>query len=154
SPVSSLRRRLMLGAALWTFGLMAAVTTLLTVSPAARQPFVSVHAHGVMTTMAAIICMIAGLAVVRSALAPLDEIRRRRAGARDGRERQVRGEYPAEVRPLVDDLNALLAHTEQAVARANAKAGDLAHGLKTPLAVLSNEADHLGTHGNAELAST
>jgi signal transduction histidine kinase len=54
----------------------------------------------------------------------------------------------------VDDLNALLAGREQAVARAVARAGDLAHGLKTPLAVLSHEADRLAASGQPALAAT
>jgi signal transduction histidine kinase len=55
------------------------------------------------------------------------------------------------VQPLVDDLNALLAQRDQAVARAVAKAGDLAHGLKTPLAVLANEADKVAASGQPEV---
>ena len=59
-----------------------------------------------------------------------------RLGARArGRGAPGRGTLrPSEVQPLVDDLNALLDQREQAVQRALAKAGDLAHGLKTPLA--------------------
>src|SRR4029453_12791462 len=48
---------------------------------------------------------------------------------------------------------ALLAHHELAVSRAVAKAGDLAHGLKTPLAVLSQEADRAAAAGQADLAA-
>ena len=51
------------------------------------------------------------------------------------------------------DLNALLAHQEQAVRRARAKAGDLAHGLKTPLAILAHEADRAAAQGQTELAA-
>src|SRR5262249_28670945 len=65
---------------------------------------------------------------------------------------QVAGAYPAEVEPLVSDLNALLEHREQAVGRAIAKAGDLAHGLKTPLAVLAHEAARARNAGQHELA--
>src|SRR5262249_6777536 len=53
---------------------------------------------------------------------------------------------------LVSDLNALLEHREQAVGRAIAKAGDLAHGLKTPLAVLAHEAARARNAGQHELA--
>ena len=70
-----------------------------------------------------------------------------------GAARRVEGHYPAEVQPLVTDLNALLAHQEEAVSRAIAKAGDLAHGLKTPLAVLANEADRAAAAGQPELAA-
>jgi len=58
------------------------------------------------------------------------------------------------VQPLVDDLNGLLDYREQIVRRAIAKAGDLAHGLKTPLAVLSQEAERAGAAGQADLAAS
>ena len=59
-----------------------------------------------------------------------------------GRERRVEGEYPPRSQPLVDDLNALLDASRATRARGRvAKAGDLAHGLKTPLAVLAQEAE-------------
>jgi signal transduction histidine kinase len=57
------------------------------------------------------------------------------------------------VQPLVDDLNALLEHRDQTVRRAIAKAGDLAHTLKTPLAVLAHEADVADKAGQDELAA-
>jgi signal transduction histidine kinase len=100
----------------------------------------------------AILSMVGGAAVVRAALAPLTDIRKNLLAVRNGSELRVEGAYPAEVQPLVDDLNALLAHLQEVVVRAGAKAGDLAHGLKTPLAVLSNEADRLATAGDAQLA--
>jgi signal transduction histidine kinase len=56
------------------------------------------------------------------------------------------------VQPLVDDLNTLLGDREKAVSRALATAGDLAHGLKTPLAVLAQEAERAAASGNAQLA--
>ena len=62
------------------------------------------------------------------------------------------GDYPVEVQPLVDDLNSLLSHREKAVQRALMKAGDLAHGLKTPLTVLSQEAERLEAEGQHQLA--
>src|SRR3954468_9786998 len=80
-------------------------------------------------------------------------MRRPLADVRNGTTAQVAGQYPAEVAPPVRDLNALLAHHEAAATRAIAKAGDLAHGLKTPLAVLSHEADRAAAGGQAELAA-
>ena len=53
----------------------------------------------------------------------------------------------------MDDLNALLEHRDQMVRRAIAKAGDLAHTLKTPLAVLAHEADVAEKAGQEELAT-
>src|SRR5205823_9229996 len=58
------------------------------------------------------------------------------------------------VQPLVDDLNAMLDHRDHTIRRAVATAGDLAHGLKTPLAILAQEADRAEAAGNVELATT
>jgi signal transduction histidine kinase len=152
--VKSLRGRLVLGTILWTFGLLAVWGVALTVNHRIRSTVVVVHSHNTLLVLFAIGCMAAGLLVVRRALVPLTDIRTRLAGVRKGAERQLRGPYPAEVQPLVDDLNALLAHSDETVRRAIGKAGDLAHGLKTPLAVLANEADRLAAHGQRDLAQT
>jgi signal transduction histidine kinase len=152
--MSSLRGRVMLGAFLWTIGLLAVWAVVLTVNPSARDSIRVVHSHGHLMAVIAIGAMIYGLAVVRRALAPFDDMRARLSDVRKGTHRQLEGAYASEVQPLVDDLNALLAQSEQAVTRANAKAGDLAHGLKTPLAVLSNEAARLATAGETELSGT
>jgi signal transduction histidine kinase len=103
--------------------------------------------------IAAALFMAAGLVVVRTGFSPFVEMRRRLADVQRGVARQLSGNYPPEVGPLVQDLNALLAHHELAVSRAVAKAGDLAHGLKTPLAVLSQEAERAAAAGQADLAA-
>jgi len=66
---------------------------------------------------------------------------------------RLEGEYPIEVEPLVDDLNTLLEEREHRVSRAVAKAGDLAHGLKTPLAILAQEIDRATAAGQTESAT-
>jgi signal transduction histidine kinase len=71
---------------------------------------------------------------------------------RNGGDARIQGAYPTEVQPLVDDLNELLDHRERAVSQAVAKAADLAHGLKTPLAILAQEAERAETAGHLELA--
>jgi hypothetical protein len=58
------------------------------------------------------------------------------------------------VQPLVNDLNVLLEDRERAIARALTTAGDLAHGLKTPLAVFAQEAEQAGAAGHHDLATT
>jgi signal transduction histidine kinase len=73
---------------------------------------------------------------------------------REGRSQRIEGDYPSEVQPLVNDLNALLEDRERAVARALTTAGDLAHGLNTPLAVLAQEAEQAGAAGHHDLATT
>lgn len=47
---------------------------------------------------------------------------------------------PLEVQPLVQELNALLAHSEKQAEEARTHAGNLAHALKTPLTVVMNAA--------------
>jgi signal transduction histidine kinase len=152
--VTSLRARVLLGAVLWTIGLLAVSVIFISFNRSALGRVRVIHLYGHATAAVAIACMIAGLIVVRAAIRPLDAIRQRLVDVRKGRERRLQGAYPSEVQPLVDDLNALLAHNEQIVTRANARAGDLAHGLKTPLAVLANEAGGLAETGDAELAAT
>jgi signal transduction histidine kinase len=100
----------------------------------------------------AVVFMIAGLLLIRSGLSPMKQLRSRLAAVHNGSQRRVDGTYPTEVQPLVDDLNLLLDRREEAVRRAIAKAGDLAHGLKTPLAVLAHEAERARVAGEAELA--
>jgi len=96
--------------------------------------------------------MLAGLVVAKGGLASVDNVRHRLNLLRAGRERRMDGSYPAEVQPLVDDLNALLDHRDQAVQRAIARSGDLAHGLKTPLAILAQEAERARGAGQTEIA--
>lgn len=151
--MKSLRTSVLIGAFLWTLGLLAVESILITIYSAYLYPIRIVHQHGHLMAVIAIITAIAGFAVVRSGLAPLDEIRRRLRGIQSGTERRLQGHYPSEVQPLVDDMNALLAHQEQAVQRALAKAGDLAHGLKTPLAVMSQEAQRAAAAGQPALAA-
>ena len=78
---------------------------------------------------------------VRFGLAPLQRIRQALADVRDGRAERLAGDFPSEIRPLADELNGLLDHTSDVLARARAHVGNLAHALKTPLAVLTNEGE-------------
>lgn len=151
--MSSVSRKVLYGASLWTFGMLAAFSVVLTYHHPMFDALRIVHSHAPFMGLLALASMAAGASVVRAALAPLKDIRRNLSAVRNGSELRVNGAYPTEVQPLVDDLNELLAHLENVVARAGTKAGDLAHGLKTPLAVLSNEADRLAERGDAQLAA-
>jgi len=82
----------------------------------------------------------AALIQVRSGLAPLDRLRTQLAKVREGRHRRLDGAFPAEIQPLVDDFNDVLAHDTEVLTRARTQAGNLAHALKTPLAILANAA--------------
>jgi signal transduction histidine kinase len=99
-------------------------------------------------------CLAGGYLHFRTGLHPIRQLRARLAAVHEGKDRHVEGTHPAEVQPLVDDLNALLDQREQTVKRAQAKAGDLAHGLKTPLAVLASDADRAAALGQDDLATS
>jgi signal transduction histidine kinase len=93
----------------------------------------------------ALAVLAAGLAAavvlqVAVGLAPLRRLRRALGAVREGRTRRLVGEYPRELQPLVDELNTLLHNDAEVVARARTQAGNLAHAVKTPLAVLANAA--------------
>ncbi|MEL7111573.1 MAG: sensor histidine kinase [Pseudomonadota bacterium] len=77
---------------------------------------------------------------LRYALRPLDRIQSDLTEIREGRQAALSGDYPAEVTPLSEELNKLLEHNRAVVSRARTHVGNLAHALKTPLAVLRNEA--------------
>ena len=102
--------------------------------------------------LVALILMAAGLYGARQGLKPFRRLRDNLNAVRMGQDSRIGGAYATEVQPLVDDLNALLDDRDKAVKRALATAGDLAHGLKTPLALLAQEADLAEAAGNPELA--
>ena len=77
---------------------------------------------------------------LRYALRPLNRIQSDIADVREGRISALKDDYPSEVRPLSEELNKLLEHNRSVVERARTHVGNLAHALKTPLAVLRNEA--------------
>jgi signal transduction histidine kinase len=77
---------------------------------------------------------------VRFGLLPLRQIERGLAGIRSGSATALEGELPAEIEPLQTELNALIRSNQEIVDRARTQVGNLAHALKTPLAVITNEA--------------
>ena len=77
---------------------------------------------------------------IRSALAPLRRIEADIADVREGRRTLMETDYPREVLPLNLELNKLLEHNRGIVQRAQTHVGNLAHALKTPIAVMINEA--------------
>lgn len=77
---------------------------------------------------------------VRIALAPVLRMRDSVADVREGHSDRVDGQFPTELQPLADELNAMLDHSRELVERSRTHVGNLAHALKTPIAVLTNEA--------------
>lgn len=86
----------------------------------------------------------AALVQVVVGLSPLDKLRASLGKVRGGETPRLDGDFPAEVMPLVDEFNSVLAQNAEVVERSRTQAGNLAHALKTPLSVLANAADAAG----------
>jgi signal transduction histidine kinase len=150
--MKSFRTRLLIGSIIFAGGLLA-VFHLFSMVLFRRFPHSFVmHIDHASIVFVALILIIIGVAQMRRGLSPFDELRARLTSVRDGSEQRLEGRYPSEVQPLVNDLNALLDHRDDAVRRALGKAGNLAHGLKTPVAVLMHEADRADAAGQHDVA--
>lgn len=85
-------------------------------------------------------------------LRPLSTLRQRLNVVSTNRVDELEGQFPSEVEPLVAELNGLLKERTKMVERARASASDLAHGLKTPLAILAAEGRAIAEAGQSEIA--
>ena len=85
-------------------------------------------------------------------LRPLSHVRSRLAAVRSGKNRRLGADFPDEVRPLAQEIDELIDARDAELARARARAGDLAHGLRTPLQVLQTEIERLAKDGHATVA--
>jgi signal transduction histidine kinase len=87
----------------------------------------------------AIMLAVMSTIVARIALRPVGRLRREVEQVREGEAASITQAYPAELAPLSEEINELLRSNAQIVERARNQVGNLAHGLKTPIAVLRNE---------------
>jgi len=84
--------------------------------------------------------IIAVIIQVRVGLRPLFRLRTEVAEVRRGKSERLKAHYPSELKPLTDELNALVAHNQETVERQRTHVGNLAHALKTPISVMITEA--------------
>lgn len=97
--------------------------------------------------------MLGGFALqVGAGLRPLGPVRAALADIRAGRSRRLEVAVPAEVAPLVAEVNSLLDAQEREMAKARDRAADLAHGMKTPLTALAADVRKLRDRGETEIA--
>jgi signal transduction histidine kinase len=150
----SLRTRLIAGALVWMTAVLVGVIATVVRLTRNHPEIATRHATHIAMGLLVVASLVGGLFLVQRAVAPFRTLRTSLSAVREGRTEGIEGEYPSEVQPLVNDLNALLEDRERAIARALTTAGDLAHGLKTPLAVLAQEAEQAGAAGHDELAAT
>jgi len=84
--------------------------------------------------------LVATFIQVRYGLRPLSDIGARLAAIRSGKAEKLEGELPSEIQPLQQELNSLIRSNQNIIERARTHVGNLAHALKTPLSVITNEA--------------
>jgi signal transduction histidine kinase len=102
-----------------------------------RESFRRVQQIGVGLGLAGLLLiLILQRVTVRRALRPLETAREQIAQLQQGQRSQLDARVPAELEPLVAQINHLLAHTEDSLKRSRYALGNLGHALKTPLAVL------------------
>jgi signal transduction histidine kinase len=100
----------------------------------------------------ALVLIVGGYLQVAFGLKPVMRVRDELASIRSGKRQRLGDTYPEELQPLADELNDLLDAQDRNLDRARARAGDLAHGFKTQLAVLGSEIRQLRDAGDSEAA--
>ncbi|MGQ0456263.1 MAG: ATP-binding protein [Hyphomicrobium sp.] len=98
--------------------------------------------------------VVAATLLILFAMRPFEQLRTSLASVRSGDSKGLPSHFPTEVQPLVDDLNTLLSSTAELIQRARTQAGNLAHGLKTPLAILTDEAYRIEGRGLSDASKT
>ncbi|MBF0680864.1 MAG: HAMP domain-containing histidine kinase [Devosia sp.] len=96
------------------------------------QAFIVLGAVGAMLAIMSAI-------IARIALRPIGQLRGAIESVREGESPNITGTYPTELAPLAEEVNELLRSNTEIIERARSQVGNLAHGLKTPIAVLRNE---------------
>ncbi len=84
--------------------------------------------------------LLAMLVQVRFGLRPLQRMQESLSAIREGKAEKLEGEFPTEIQPVAEELNLLIQSNSEIIDRARTQVGNLAHALKTPLSVLTNEA--------------
>ncbi|MEL6922221.1 MAG: HAMP domain-containing sensor histidine kinase, partial [Pseudomonadota bacterium] len=82
--------------------------------------------------------------LIRIGLRPLSKARQQLVDVQSGKAARLDDIYPAEIEPLAEEINTLIDNNKRVVDRARTQVGNLAHALKTPIAVLRNEASAKG----------
>jgi two-component system sensor histidine kinase PhoQ len=106
---------------------------------------------GWLATSGVVLLAVQGV-ILHWSLQPLRRIARQVSEIEAGRRTELGGPYPRELQTLTENLNALIRHSQKHVERYRHALGDLAHSLKTPLAVLHGEVEN--SQSDTELRTT
>lgn len=107
----------------------------------------------VLGAVGAALAIMSGI-VARLALRPIGRLGEAIEKVREGEAETITGSYPREIAPLAEEVNELLRSNTQIIERARNAVGNLAHGLKTPLAVMRNEASAAGDNPLARVVTS
>ncbi len=97
--------------------------------------------RGLILLYALILATIATVIVL--GLRPLELLRRDVSQIRSSGNQKLIGQYPTEIESLVTELNSLLLDKQDQLERTRLRASNLAHGLKTPLTVMTAVGDNI-----------
>lgn len=134
----SLRGSLIVASLLWTAGLLM-LMHLMSMGLFHLFPFIR-QVNSPFMIGGGVCLMAVGFRIARGGLGRFAALHDELRNLRSGQQHRINESFPLEVQPLIDELNGLLDDRDRAVQRAFTTAGDLAHGLKTPLALLAREA--------------
>ena len=87
---------------------------------------------------AVVVLLLLQAIILRWSLKPLRQVAADLASIEAGTAERLQGKYPQELQHLTDTLNDLLDHTRSQLQRYRDSLGNMAHSLKTPLAILAN----------------
>lgn len=90
--------------------------------------------------------------ILRWGLGPLKIVAHELRAIEAGKQTRLEYQYPSEMQGLTDNVNALLNHQHEHLNRYRHTLGDLAHSLKTPLAVLQNALDSVANESQTNPA--
>lgn len=100
----------------------------------------------------ALALLASGVAIITLGFRPFNRLAAAIDALRKGEERRIGGRYPDEIQAIVTDLNAYVDRNAEIVERGRVEASSLAHSLRTPLAVVTDEAERLLEAGQGDAA--
>lgn len=100
---------------------------------------------------AAVFLLIAQSLVVAFGLRPLSKLAGALQAMQSGDANKIEGNHPQELQQVIDNLNQVLAREHSLRARYRNSLADLAHSLKTPLAVLQGQLGHSSKQDSQQL---
>jgi signal transduction histidine kinase len=113
------------------------------------------HSLGLFVGILFVSLVVAAIAQVAFGLRPLRQLQQSLKKLRDGDNSRIMGNFPTELKPLIDDFNSVIDANGKIIERARHQAGDLAHSIKTPISVMINalQTERLRSSDNAALVA-